>query len=122
MTVGLAGWAGWLVGALTPRERLRTHEFIDGDGNRRCGDTRLIGTAVAPELLAAATRLASHAPDWTGSRAISRSTSTGRPGLVMGAFAGTFKSPALRARPAVAVTGAMHRQGRRSCSCGAISP
>jgi len=85
------------------------------DGCPPQGDTRLLGTSVARELLAAATPayLAYTALDgfprnipmnfhWNGQE------------LVMGAFAGTFKIAALRAHPRIAVTIATHHQGAKA--------
>jgi hypothetical protein len=90
-------------------------ETPDPDGQWPQGDTRLLSTPVAQELLAAATPayLAYTRPDgfprnipmnfhWNGSE------------VVMGAFAGTFKVAALRVRPHVAVTIATHQQGAKA--------
>jgi hypothetical protein len=81
----------------------------------RQGDTRLIATPVAQELLAAATPayLAYTALDGSP-RNIPINFHWNGQELVMGAFAGTFKIAALRAHPAVAVTVATHHQGAKA--------
>jgi hypothetical protein len=83
-------------------------------GDLRQGDTRLVGTPLAKELLAAATPayLAYTALDGSPRNIPVNFHWNGRE-LVMGAFAGTFKIAALRARPAVAVTVATHHQGAK---------
>ena len=83
-------------------------------GDLRQGDTRLPGTPVAKEPLAAATPayLAYTAPDGSA-RNIPVNFHRNGPDLIMGAFAGTFTIAALRAHPAVAVTVATHHQGAK---------
>jgi hypothetical protein len=89
-------------------------ETPDPDGQWPQGDTRLLGTPVARELLAAATPayLAYTAPDGFPRNIPMNFHWNGRE-VIMGAFAGTFKVAALRARPHVAVTIATHHQGAK---------
>jgi hypothetical protein len=84
-------------------------------GELRQGDTRLISTSVARELLAAPTPAYLAYTGLDGSpRNIPINFHWDGRELVMGAFAGTFKIAALRAHPAVAVTVATHHQGAKA--------